>query len=77
MLKLLFLYFSSLGLTWVSLCSIMFGISHWGFSGAFMPVVIGLLILLIAIRLLLATIRIYLPPKNRRIKGVVNYPEGI
>lgn len=77
MLKLLFLYFSSLGLTWVGLCSIMFAISHWGFAGAFMPLIIGLVIVLAAVRLLLATIRIYIPPKNKRIKGVVNYPEGL
>lgn len=74
MFKLFFLYISGLGLAWIGLCSLMFGMSHWQFKGSIMPLLAGLGILLIAARLLLALIRIYLPPKKRP-SGLVNYPE--
>ena len=75
MLKLLFLYVTGLGLAWIGLCSLMFALSHWSFQGAMMPLLAGLLIMLIAGRFLLALVRIYLPPKNRRSRGIINYPE--
>lgn len=65
MLKLLVLYISGLGLTWIALCSILFGFSHWRFAGSLMPLLAGLMVLLLAARLLLATVRIYIPPKKK------------
>lgn len=75
LLKALFLYIPSFGLAWVGICSVMFALSHWSFKGAFLPLISGLVILLIASRLLLALVRVYLPPKNKRQLGLINYPE--
>ena len=72
MIKLLFLYCSSLAATWISLNSLLFGLRHWSESGALMPVTASALGLLISARLILATVRIYLPPKNDRGKRLID-----
>jgi|GEM_PF-5694874 len=72
MIKLIFLYFSSLAATLVSLSSVLFGLAHWQHSGALMPVLTGGLGLLISARLILATVRLYLPPRNNRTKQLIN-----
>lgn len=72
MLKLLILYSSSLAAAWVSLNSLLFGLDNWAETGALMPVAAGGLGLLISARLILATVRIYLPPKNDRDKPLID-----
>ncbi len=71
-MKLLILSCSSLTLTWLSLNSLLFALAYWGHDGAFMPALAGGLGLLASARLLLATVRIYLPPKNRRAGGLLD-----
>lgn len=66
MIKLLLLYFSSLASAWLSLNSLLFGLLNWRQSGALMPVIVGGLGLLISARLILALVRVYLPPKKKR-----------
>lgn len=72
MIKLLFLYSSSLAAAWLSLISLLFGLRHWSEPGALMPVAVGSLGLIIAARLILATVRIFLPPKNVRGKRLID-----
>lgn len=72
MIKLLFFYFSSLAVTWVSLSSVLFGLAHWRHSGALMPVLAGGLGLAISARLILATVRLYLPNRNNRKKQLID-----
>ena len=62
MIKLLLLYTLSLALTWISLHSLLFGLTHWAQKGALAPAAAGLLGLILAGRLILATIRVYRPP---------------
>lgn len=72
MLKLLLLYSSSLVAAWISLNSLLFGLDNWVESGALMPVTTGSLGLIISARLILATVRIYLPPQNDRDKPLID-----
>lgn len=72
MTKLLFLYCSSFAATWISLSSLLFGLRHWSESGALIPVIAGALGLVISARLILATIRIFLPQKNDRGQRLIN-----
>ncbi|MDR0882662.1 MAG: hypothetical protein LBP55_09015 [Candidatus Adiutrix sp.] len=62
MIKLLLLYTSSLSLAWLSLHSLLFGLAHWAQKGAPVPAAAGLLGLILAGRLILATVRVYRPP---------------
>lgn len=72
MIKLLFLYSSSLAVAWISLNSILFGLNHWPEPGALLPVAAGSLGLAISARLVLATVRIYLPARNDRGKKLID-----
>lgn len=72
MIKLLLLYCSSLAATWISLNSLLFGLRSWSESGALMPVAAGVLGLAISARLILATVRIYLPPKKDPDKRLID-----
>ena len=63
-MKLIILYISGLSLAWLGLHSFLFGLAFWPHDGALMPTVVGLALILLAARLLLALVRIYLPPKD-------------
>ena len=65
-MKLLLVYTLGLSLAWLGLISLLVGLSAWPRDGAFLPVGVGLVVLLAAFRLLLALARQYLPPSGRR-----------
>lgn len=71
-MKLIILYCATLAVGWVGLNSLFFGLVNWRQSGALMPTLVGSLLLLVALRLLLALIRIYFPPKNPRGQGLID-----
>ena len=71
-MKLIILYCATLAVGWAGLSSLFFGLGHWDRNGALMPTLAGALLLLLALRLLLALIRIYFPPKNPRGQGLID-----
>ena len=71
-MKLIFLYCATLVTGWVGLNSLLFGLVNWERKGALMPTLAGALVLLIALRLFVALVRIYLPPKNQRGSGLID-----
>jgi hypothetical protein len=62
--KIIILYLSGLSLAWLGLNSFLFGLAFWSRDGALMPTAAGLALILLAARLLLALVRLYLPPKD-------------
>ena len=70
-MKLLLLYAAGLGLAWVGLASLLAGFFAWPRAGALVPVGVGLLILAVAVRLLLALVRQYLSPAGKRGRLIV------
>ena len=70
-MKLALLYVVGLGLAWLGLASILVGLFAWPRPGALAPAGTGLLLLLLAARLLLALVRQSLSPsKSGRLSPV-------
>jgi hypothetical protein len=64
--KFLFLYGLGLASAWVGLVSLLAGLEAWPRDGAPVPVAAGVMILLVAVRLLLGLVRLYRPPAGNR-----------
>jgi uncharacterized membrane protein HdeD (DUF308 family) len=58
-------YVLGFSLAWLGLLSILAGLAAWPRDGAFLPCLAGLVLLLAAVRLLLALVRQYIPPADR------------
>ena len=65
-MKLIIFYCTGLTLAWLGLNAVLVGVGNWSRDGALVPVLAGLMVLWLAVRALLATIRLYLPPKDQR-----------
>lgn len=70
-MKFLFLYCFSLIFGWLGINSVMIGLAYWEFDGALMPVLAGGLLCLLAVRMILATIRMYYPSKAIRDQDLI------
>ena len=57
-MKLILTYALGLSLAWVGLISLLAGLTAWPRDGAFMPVGVGLLLLLAAARFFLSYLRL-------------------
>ena len=60
-MKILFAYLLGHGLAWLGLLSLLAGLSAWPRDGAFLPLGVGLALILAAAPFLLALVRQYLP----------------
>lgn len=70
-MKFLFLYCFSLVFAWLGINSIMVGLAYWEFHGALMPLLAGTALSLTAVRLILATVRMYYPSKGGRDQDLI------
>ena len=62
-MKLVIYYVCGLALAWLGLASILTGLAYWeSAAGTLLPVVVGTLMLLVALRFLRGLVRLYLPP---------------
>jgi CHASE2 domain-containing sensor protein len=60
-MRLLFTYVLGLSLAWLGLLSLLAGLYAWPRDGVFLPLGVGLAVLLVAARLLLSLVRQYFP----------------
>ena len=65
-MKIIIFYIFGFSLSWLGINSVMVGLAYWGRSGAGGPLLAGGLTALIGMRFLLALIRQYFPPRDRR-----------
>ena len=72
LMKLIIYYFSALALAWLGLNAILIAVAYWDRDGALAPLVLGLLVTLGAVRLILATVRLYTRPKSGRGRGLLD-----
>ncbi|MCL2029067.1 MAG: hypothetical protein FWG97_01405 [Deltaproteobacteria bacterium] len=61
-MKMLCAYVLGHGLAWLGLLSLLAGLTAWPRDGAFLPLGVGLALVLAAARFLLVLVRQYLPP---------------
>ena len=64
-MKLVIIYLVGLTFAWLGVHSVLVAIAYWESSGALLPLVVGILLVLFSMRLLTVAVRLYFKPPTR------------